>query len=175
MHSNLFLGLFIAAIIALVAIAVYLFWKGSPNALWIPVAVSFLALVVSLLSAFKAELLPADVDLIGGDVLLAQTTPLSQQPVIPIAFSLGFINRGYGDDIIEWIAVKTTNERNRVVKLLTPIVEIDFQKLLQGRRRLHAENVIGPFAPFHLAAKTSITKTIVFDQEPNQIRYPKTN
>lgn len=175
MGLNLFLGIFITAIVLLIVLAIYAIAKGAPIQTWLPIAISVFALLVSLLSAFKSDLLPSDIIVIGGDALLAQTDPLSEQPVIPFAFSLGFINQGYGDEIVEWVAIRATNQNDKTAKLLTPLVQIDFQKFIQGSRHLHAENIIGPFAAFSLGSKSSLTKTIVFDQEPNHAKYPKSN
>jgi hypothetical protein len=175
MLSSVMLVLFVAAILLLIALVVYIIAKGGSPPFWIPIAISIIALSVSLISSFKAELFPSNIELIGGDVLLVELDPLSKQPVIPFAFSLGFLNRGYGEDIVEWVAVRAMNRDDGTVRLLTPLLEIDFQKFLQGRRVLRPEYMLGPFAPFAMQSKSSVTKTILFDQELNNAKYKVTN
>lgn len=63
-------------------------------------------------------------------------------------------------------------ECDQGVKLYTPIVQIDFQKYLSGRKKLHAENIIGTFNAFMLPGRSTLKAHILFSQEETSEKYP---
>jgi hypothetical protein len=171
MYLKLIIVLFVIIVIFVIA-AIVISKKSMQPKDWLTIIFSMMALVGSVLSFFKSDLLPSRIMAIGGNVLLAQTSPPSrqQQPEIPIVFCLSFINEGYGDDIIEWVGVTALNKKDNTTIELRPKDEIDFQKFF-NRGYLHPDNFISPFSSFSLPAKSSLTKTIVFYQNPYEGRY----
>jgi hypothetical protein len=135
----------------------------------IPLIISIVALVTALIGTFKNELFPFDFRLIPGEVIFAVPTSPSHHS-LQIVLALSFINEGYGQGVIEWIALKIKTKNT--VKLYTPIAEIDYEKFLQGKRKLHAENIKGSFGPFTLGAREAVKKYILFSQEENNSKYP---
>jgi len=135
----------------------------------IPLVISIIALATSLIGTFKNELFPFNFNVIQGELIFAVPTgPSHHSPAIIMALS--FINKGYGQGIVKWPALKIIT--NQSVKLYTPIAEIDYEKFLQGKRKLHGENIKGAFGPFILGAREVVKKYILFSQEENNSKYP---
>ncbi len=143
--------------------AAYLLGGRAP-AIWLPLAFSIASLTISILAAFKSELFDFAPVVIQQGYLLAQASPPTPA-VLNITLPLHFLNRGYGEGVIESIALKVWLEGSAEPIILTPAAELDLQKFVQGLRRLHPENIIGPFCAFPLEAKASRAKTIVFSPE----------
>lgn len=137
----------------------------------IAIALSLIALAVSLISSFKNELFDFHLDIVGGELVLASPTGPSHNS-LALVFPLSFINRGYGEGIVESLAVKAVFCNTQETKLYTAVVEIDMMKFIQGRRKLHAENTLGSFAAFHLDAKAALKKYILFTQEEQNENFP---
>lgn len=135
----------------------------------VPLIISIVALITSLIGTFKNELFPFNFRLISGEVIFAVPTSPSHHS-LQIVLALSFINDGYGQGVIEWTAVKIITEKS--IKLYTPLAEIDFEKFLQGKRKLHGENIKGAFGPFTLSTREVVKKYILFSQEENNPKYP---
>jgi len=135
----------------------------------IPFIISIVALVISLIGTFKNELFPFNFRLITGEVIFAVPTNPPYHS-LQIVLALSFVNEGYGHGVVEWPALKIKTKNT--VKLYTPIAEIDYEKFLQGKRKLHAENLKGAFGPFTLGAREVVKKYILFSQEQNNSKYP---
>ena len=97
--------------------------------------------------------------------MLPQTEPraVSLQFVLP----LNFVNAGYAEGVIEWVALKFLPSTNGEEFVCGPVGEVDLVKFIQGRRHLHPENMLGPFLPFPLESKKSIGKAVLFSPEPS--------
>lgn len=134
-----------------------------------PIGLSVASLLVAILSAFKADLFDFSLTVIGGDIALMHSTEPNATHsgvLVPLHFS----NRGYGEGIVLDLTVEVTNERQKKKYLLTPLVEVDLQKLLQNAGRLHGTNTIGPFFGFSVASRQVISKAIAFgwvNTDPN--------
>lgn len=89
---------------------------------------------------------------------------------LAIMLPIVFVNDGLRTAIIEWIALKVIS--HDLVKFYTPIAIVDYQKLIQGKRYLHAENIIGHFTEFALLTKSSKEICIAFSQEETNEKYP---
>lgn len=163
-QSRTILLLVLAAVILVGGLTLYM---GAPV---LPTVISVLALLISLISAFKNELLPFELKVLAGDVLVAAPTSPSHAS-LPLVFPISFLNTGYAGGIVEAIAIKVIDDQGNV-KLYTPIAEIDFMQFIQGRRQLHADNIAGTFSAFPIHAKQSLKKHILFSQEEKSAKYP---
>lgn len=137
----------------------------------IAIALSLVALVVSLVSSFKNELFDFSLDVIAGNLILATPTAPSHNS-LALVFPISFLNLGYGEGVIEDLAVKAVLSQTGQAKLYTPFTEIDIEEFIQGRRRLHAENFLEAFRPFPLHSKEAVKKYILFTQAEHSERYP---
>lgn len=137
----------------------------------IAIILSLIALVVSLVSSFKNELFGFRLDVVASELVLASPTTPSHNS-LALVFPLSFINRGYGEGIVESLAVKAVLGKTQETKLYTPVTEVDMMKFIQGKRRLHAENTLGTFAAFPLDTKAALKKYILFTQEERNENYP---
>lgn len=136
---------------------------------WINTSISLIALIVAILSAFKKEIFPFDLEVLANEVILAPSSGPSHDS-LALLFPIVFINRGSGTGVIEGISIKVTDNGNS--KLYMPIAEIDYIKYLTGKRMLHAESMLGSFAPFTINGEESIKKYILFSQEDRSEDYP---
>jgi hypothetical protein len=157
-----------AAIIVLLAtVAVKRFAPGQDD---LPALVfSAVALAISLVSIFKEHLFAFRLRVIPGEITFAVPTARSHRSVA-IILSVSFLNEGYGQGVVEWVAIKI--KQGNSVKLYTPIAEIDYEKFIQGRRRLHAENIRGGFSAFVLHSREATRKHILLTQEEDDPKYP---
>ncbi len=138
---------------------------------WLPLGLSIASLIVSILSAFKNELFDFAPRLVGGALMLPQTEPRSDN--LQFVLPLSFVNTGYAEGIIEWVALKFVPTVGGEEFVCDPIAEIDLTKFLQGRRHLHAENILGAFLPFPLESKKSIGKAILFSPQLSADEQPR--
>jgi hypothetical protein len=129
---------------------------------WLPTGMAIAALAISILSAFKGELLAFSPQVLGGDVILPRSSRLAGE--LKFLLPLQFTNAGHAEGVVEWVAVRLTvdGQTERSV-LLSPIAEVDMQKFIQSRRRIDPENTVEPFASFSLGAKKAVSKFVLFD------------
>jgi len=155
------------ALFFLVAFALKKFAPSSESLL--PLVLSIIAITVATISAFKNEIFGFQPRVITGELVLAVPSEPSHRS-FAIVYSLSFINKGYAEGIIEWVALKIHGDDG--VRLYTPIAEVDFEKLLQGRRVLHSDNIRGAFSPFILGSKEASRHFVLFSQEEKHSKYP---
>jgi hypothetical protein len=136
---------------------------------WISAVIALAALLVSLISAFKDEIFPFQLNVLCDEVILAPPTAPSHDSAALI-FPFVFINNGNGGGVVEALSIKI--EGNGTTKIYTPIVEIDFGLYITGKRKLHAESMLGSFSSFTLRGKESKQKHFVFSQEESSKKYP---
>ncbi len=151
-------------------VAALLLKRYAPKADFVvPLIISAIALAVSLVSAFKNELFDFTLRAVPGELTLAVASSESHRS-FAIIYGVSFINEGYGHGIIEAVALKIHGADG--VRLYTPIFEVDYEKFLQGRRLLHADNIRGRFAPFVLGSREASKHFIVLSQEEKNDKYP---
>ena len=166
--TKLVVATFVMAAV-LVAIAVLL-KRYAPKAEFVfPLIISAIALAISLVSAFKNELFDFTLRAIPGELTLAVPSMPSHRS-FAIIYAVSFINEGYGHGIVEAVALKIHGLDG--IRLYTPIAEVDYEKFLQGRRLLHAENIRGPLALFVLGSREAAKHFILFSQEEKDAKYP---
>ena len=153
----------VGAVLAIALAGAYLLRDAANSGTWVPLGLAIGSLAVSIIAAFRSELFGFAPAVVGGETLLAQTQPPST--TFNLVLPLHFLNRGYGDGVVEWVAVRLWLHGAAEPILLTPVCEIDMMKLIQGKRHLHAENVKGSFAAFPLEGKKSVSKAILFKDE----------
>jgi hypothetical protein len=145
---------------------------GPQEAAAFAIPISILALIVSVVGAFRGELFPFDLHVVAGDVLLLPGRfELGYNP--PLMIPLAFVNRGYGEGVVASLWAEVTCG-DGLARLYTPSFELDYRKYLQEHRGVHASNIIGTFMPFVVGAKEAEQRFFVFSQERTQDRYPET-
>jgi len=143
---------------------------GLKQKIILPIIISVVSLIVSLIAAFKSEFLNFNLSIINDEVIIS--TPDKKPENISLIVPISFVNEGYGNGIIEWIAIKIIKEADDNIKLYTPIAEIDLQEFIQGKRKLHASNIKTGFSSFILSSKEAMKKHILFTQELDNKEYP---
>ena len=101
-------------------------------------------------------------------VLAAADSPRQDSPALIVPLLI--VNEGAGSGLVSGLALKV--EGNGVVRMYTPIAEIDFGRFLSDRRKLHADNTISTFGPVPLQGESTARRHFVFIQEPSSERYP---
>lgn len=155
-------------LVVLIGVIATLFWAPVDNS-WISAVIALAALLVSLVSAFKDEIFPFQLSVLTDEVIFAPPT-LPSHDSAALIFPLVFMNEGNGSGVVEALSIKI--EGNNSTKIYTPIAEIDFGKYITGKRKLHAESMLGSFGSFPLHSKESIQKHILFSQEGKSEKYP---
>jgi hypothetical protein len=131
--------------------------------------IASLALIVSIVSAFKNQIFPFQLETLTDSIILAAPSAPSHNSlalIIPITF----LNKGHGSGVIEGLTIKI--ECCNRIKIYTPSAEIDYKKFIQSKRRLDAENILNTSISFPLSGESSVQKYILFIQEENSQKYP---
>jgi hypothetical protein len=108
-------------------------------------------------------------DLLIDSFVFAQPTAPSHDS-FPLVFPMVFVNGGVRTAVIEWIATKIKAEDHS--KLYTPVALVDLQRFVQGRRALHAQNIIGQFSEFPVLPGQAYQLNVLLVQEESNDRYP---
>jgi hypothetical protein len=144
----------------------------------VPIAVSFLSLVVSVATLLRAGLLPFRLKIIPGGLYTVKRDPATtgQDPTRPDEFDLilpiNFLNTGYGEGVIQGVAVKVFDESGTAM-LYRPTVEIDLTSFVQGPSVIGKHDVISGYMPFPVHAKQSLQKVWLFSQDTMDNPYPR--
>ncbi len=154
------LFLTVSGIVAAALVGAFVIRGGDNAALWLPLGLSIASLAVAILSAFKNELFEFSLAVFGAEVILAQARPVHAE--LTVILPLSFVNTGYAEGVVEWIALKLVRTADGQFAVLHPTLEIDQLKFWQGRHYLHADNTIGTFSSFPLESKKVIVKSILF-------------
>jgi len=138
-----------------------------------PIVISILALIISIVSAFRDKIWPFELKVLAGDIAIVACGKIGKiTNNIPILFPLSFINLGYSEGIIEKIAFKRIDSQENV-KIYIPLIEIDFVKLIRRQPpKIHADNMLDVFSLFSIQPKQSLKKYLVFTQELESKEYP---
>ena len=164
--------LIVALILCVVLSAAALSIAGAAPVDYLSALISVVALVVSVLAAFKEDVFPFRPRVLLDEVTLAAPGPtnrLSPSILIPLAF----VNEGYGSGIVEGLTLKVETGAN--AKIYIPVAEVDYAKFITGRRAVHGDNILGAFNVFPLGPRATVKKCILFAQEMNSARYPFTD
>ena len=137
----------------------------------LPIIISIISLCIALLGTFKEVVFPFELKVLNDTVIIP--FPRDNQGELPLIVPLSFVNMGYGDGVIEWVALKIVSESGEDIKLYGPIAEVNLEKLIQGKRNLHAENIEEGFSSFLLKSRESTKRHILFLQEIDNDKYPK--
>lgn len=131
-------------------------------AYWLPLGVALAALGVALYALYRGQMLEFAPEVLAGDVILPRLSRAASG--VKFLLPLQFSNAGGADGIVHWIALRLTIDGDlRRSTVLSPVAEIDMQRFLQAKRRLHEDNTIDPFVSFPLEAKKSAAKFVVFE------------
>lgn len=163
------LKIFVAFVIACVLVAAGLILAGASLSQYLAVLISMLALIVSIVSAFKEDIFPFQPMVLFDEIIMAPTSGPSHNS-IALVLPLTFINMGNGAGVVHMLALRVESEKG--TQLYTPLQEIDFGKYLSGKRKLHGENILGSFNAFALGSKETSKKYLLFSQEESSTKYP---
>lgn len=129
----------------------------------VSLAVSFLALGLSVAALVKTHMLEFCPEVLGGDVILPRAGKAAGSAT-RLLLPLQFTNAGYADGIVEWLAVRVTLDGDSAHSvLLSPVGEVDMERFIHARRRLTEDNTIEPFTSFALEGKRALAKFVLFD------------
>ena len=131
----------------------------------LPLGISLLALIVSILSSFKDELFPFQLYVFADGLHLVRTPalpPNSDMISIVILLPVTFFNRGYSEGIVQSIRLKVIGEKSGFKHDFLPSVEVDMGAFVQQKVGLNASNTIGTFVGFLVESKKAVKKNIVF-------------
>lgn len=166
---QLMLKIFISFVLASVAVIAALVLTDASLSQYIAVLISSLALTVSIVSAFKEDIFSFQPIVLLDEIIMAPPSgPLHDS--IALVLPLTFINKGHGAGIVNMLALRVESADG--MKLYTPLQEVDFEKYISGRRKLHAENIKGSFNAFALGSKATLKMYLLFLQEENSEKYP---
>jgi len=131
----------------------------------LPLGISLLALIVSILSSFKDELFPFRLSVFADGLHLVKTPAVPPNPdmaSIVILLPVTFFNRGYSECVVQSIRLKVKGEKTGFEHDFLPSVEIDMGVFIQQKVGLNASNTTGTFVGFLLESKRAVKKNIVF-------------
>ena len=131
--------------------------------------ISLLALIISIISAFRNQIFPFQLET-SFDTIVVGTTSGQSHDSLVLMLPIIFLNRAHGHGFIENLTIKV--ECGNSAKIYTPLFEIDFEKFIQFKRTFHAENISDFFMPFPLSGQCSIQKYILFSQVEDSKKYP---
>jgi hypothetical protein len=107
--------------------------------------------------------------IIGGKMPISESDNIN----LPLALPVHYINKGYGEGIVEDIILLIVDSQDKkIIKYYTPLLEINEKDFLKGKRAIHAENIEKTFSEFPLSGKTATRRLILFSQEENSKEYP---
>lgn len=161
--ANLFGAVFLALVIA-VATKTFIF-PNEPAT----VVVALLALIVSIASNFKNDLLPFQLKLLAGNTWLYQDNRKVEDTCFIL--EIFFINQGYADGVIKAILLRLIDPQGRE-KMYSTADELDAILVREitfdnepGAERKGTHNLFGPFP---ISSKQSIKKFISFQLLKNE-------
>src|SRR3954462_1013798 len=101
--------------------------------------VSLVALAVAAFALLHGRSLAFAPEILGGDVILPRT---GNAAGIKLLLPLQFTKAGYGDGVIQWIALRLTVDGDTAKSvLLSPVAEGDMQGFLRARRSTAPEKI----------------------------------
>lgn len=162
--SKAFIFLVIVCVLAIVGLLV----SNASATEYTAVLISLLALVVSIVSAFKEDIFPFQPRVLLDEIILAPMSAPSHDS-LALVLPITFLNNGNGAGVIHMLALRV--ESSSKTKLYTPLIEVDFQKYLSGKRKVHGENIVGTFNAFSLDGKATAKKYPLFSQEEKSEKY----
>ena len=163
------LKIFISFVVTSVAVIAALIITGASLSQYIAVLISLLALIVSIVSAFKEDIFSFQPTVLFDEIIMAPPSGPSHESVA-LVLPLTFINKGHGAGVVNMLALRVESADG--MKLYTPLQQVDFEKYISGRRKLHAENVKGSFNAFALGSRATLKMYVLFSQEEHSEKYP---
>jgi hypothetical protein len=163
------LKIFICFVVASVAVIAALILTGASLSQYIAVLISSLALTVSMVSAFKEDIFSFQPMVLFDEIIMAPPSGTSHDSVA-LVLPLTFINKGHGAGVVNMLALRVESVDG--MKLYTPLQQVDFEKYISGRRKLHAENIKGSFNAFALGSRATTKMYLHFSQEEHSEKYP---
>ena len=163
------LKIFISFVVASVAVIAALIFMGASLSQYVAVLISLLALTVSIVSAFKEDIFSFQPVVLFDEIIMAPPSGRSHDS-IALVLPLTFINKGHGAGVVNMLALRVESADG--MKLYTPRQQVDFEKYISGRRKLHAENIKGSFNAFALGSRATSKMHLLFSQEEGSEKYP---
>lgn len=110
----------------------------------LPLGISILALIVSILSSFKDELFPFNLSVFADGLHFVKTPalpPNSDITSIVILLPVTFFNRGYSEGIVQTMRLRISTEKTRFDHEFLPSFEIDYAAFVQQKVGLNVSNI----------------------------------
>ena len=160
---KIFFRLMLAALAVFIAATGYALGVGGDAAKLLPISISLLAVFISVISAFRSELLPLEL-VLTGDLILSR----AKTGGVDVSMNLGLLNKGYGEDIVEWVGLRVMRadgtEWNK-----RSVAELYLEKLTEGievkkgvrQYMIHGTNM-KLFSAFPVIAKSAISRALFF-------------
>ena len=128
------------------------------------IVISFIALAVSIISAFKTEIFPYNLKIFADGLHLAAAgaIPPDQGITVQVLLPITFFNRGYGECFIEKLKLIVKQKDNNDAFVFLPSFEIDMEALAQQNKGVNASNITGTSFGFLLESKKGLKKNILF-------------
>jgi len=156
----------IIIIIVTIAVLVLLTWLyhllGMDWELYVTTAISLTSLIISMIVLFKNELLPFHLEVEPSHMVLVATNPPMGGPVVVLVMC--FINSGYSDAVVDWVAVAARAETGERIYLL-PGGELVWPEFYKTRFVVTPETPKSLFTAFLVPARSSKVKAIIFDSK----------
>jgi len=170
MNYSLIIGFIISAIIFF-AFFIFLAKKINPEFKdYLTLLIALFALLGSIFVGFRDKFEKFDISIISNQIIL--TNLGSTLDDIGIILPITFINKSYGNGVIEWFAIKVINTNDILnPQQYEPQVEVDYPKFLTERKegKVPAKSI---FTSFYMKQKESILKHILLSRKAGDENYP---
>ena len=127
-------------------------------------AIALLALLLSLVSAFKSSIYPFGLSLISTGVIVVRPDEAGVNH-IQFLFPICFVNNNYGEGVVEYVCATIRHENGNSIRVI-PIAEVPESGFIQNGGKIDLTSVRSAFWPFPLKSKQATRKTILMG-EPN--------
>jgi hypothetical protein len=138
----------------------YLIWHDAMGVDWPFRGLSLAAAVLSVVTAFRAEFFVFDPVVVGGSIWWVKGDISGNGP--HIALPLQIVNRGYGEGVIEWLALTVKEKSWPRPYPFETVTDLDPQKLFAEMGNVNAASQKGPFTTAALGARSVASFTILF-------------
>lgn len=164
MNTPVYIILFF--IIIAIIVVLWAFSRNSKAGINLTIAISILALAVSLFGTFKNEIFPFNVAIFTGSnlAIVNESEPNKNSPMLILPIT--FINSGYGSGVIDLIILNVTTPSGKK-QIYNLVAELDYKKLIQGEKKVHTDNINGFFTSTVLNGRQSLQKYLLFIQDTN--------
>lgn len=159
--------IYVLLFVVLVMVIIFFEIDNNDQTKTIPMIISVIALLVSIISAFRNDIFPYNLQIFSEGLHLIKTPalPPSTGVAIVVLLPVTFFNKGYGECFVKKVHLVVKQLKTEGNFIFLPAVEIDMQAFMRQGKGLNASNINGSFVGFLLESKKGIMKNIVFTLE----------